>query len=78
MNRERLQVISRALASPRGRTLSTWTRRRIWAATWATNGFDSRRGGARRQALVDYARAAAAWPLDMHFYKEAVKACLNA
>lgn len=78
MNRERLQVIARALARPRGRTLSAWTKRRIWAQTWATNGFDSRRGGARREAFVDYARAAAAWPLDLRAYKEAVKVCLNA
>jgi glycosyltransferase involved in cell wall biosynthesis len=78
MNRERLQVISRALASPRGQTLGAWTVRRVWAHTWATNGFDSRRGGARRDAFVDYVRAAVAWPLELQFYKEAVKVCLNA
>ena len=78
MNRERLEVIGRALASRRGKALGAWTKRRIWAQTWATNGFDSRRGGARSQALADYARAAAAWPLDVRVYKEAVKVCLNA
>jgi glycosyltransferase involved in cell wall biosynthesis len=78
VNRERLQVISRALAGRRGRALGAWTTRRVWGHTWATNGFDARRGGARRDALVDYLRAAAAWPLDPQFYKEAVKVCLNA
>ena len=78
VNRERLQLIARMLTTPRGRTISGWARRRIWARTWATNGFESRRGGARREAFVGYVRAAAAWPLDLQFYKEAVKACLNA
>lgn len=78
MNRERLQVISRAMARPRGQTLGPWTTRRVWAHTWATNGFDSRRGGARRDAFIDYVRAAVLWPLKLQFYKEAVKVCLNA
>ena len=78
MNRERLEVIRRALATPRGQALSVWTKRRVWGQTWAANGFDSCRAGARRDALADYARAAAAWPLDLQVYKEAVKVCLNA
>lgn len=77
MNRDRLLVISSALARRRGLTLSTWMKRRIWAHTFGTNGFDSRRAGARGKAFVNYARAAASWPLDVHFYKQAVKACLN-
>jgi glycosyltransferase involved in cell wall biosynthesis len=77
MNRDRLQVISDALTRRRGLSLSAWTKRRVWAHTWGTNGFDSRRAGARGKAFVNYARAAAAWPLDSHFYKQAVKACLN-
>jgi glycosyltransferase involved in cell wall biosynthesis len=78
VKRERLHVIGQALAGRRGRTLSARSRRRIWGHTWATNGFDSRRGGARRDAFVNYVRAAAACPLNIRFYKEAVKACLNA
>ena len=57
MNRERLLVIARALARPRGRSLSALTKRRIWAQTWATNGFDSRRGGvAARSAPLQGSR----------------------
>ncbi len=78
MGREWLEVIARALALPRGRALDWRTRRRIWAETWRTNGYEAGRAGARKQALLDYARAAAAWPLVIQPYKEAVKVCLNA
>jgi hypothetical protein len=78
MNRERTEVIARALARERGRSLSSWTRRKIWAQTWCTNGGDARRAGARGDALMGFAKAAAAWPLELQAYKEAVKVCLNA
>ena len=78
MGRERLHVIARALDLPRGRELDWRTRRRIWAETWRTNGYEAGRAGARKQALLDYARAAAAWPLELQPFKEAVKVCLNA
>jgi glycosyltransferase involved in cell wall biosynthesis len=78
MGRERLEVIARALALPRGRALDWRTRRRIWAETWRTNGYEAGQAGARAQALLDYARAAAAWPLEIQPYKEAVKVCLHA
>ena len=78
MGRERLQVIARALALPRGRALDWRTQRRIWAETWRTNGYEAGRAGARTQALLDYARAAASWPLEIQPYKEAVKVCLHA
>lgn len=77
MNRERTEVIARALASERGRALSPRTRRHIWAQTWCTNGGDARRAGARRDALLGFARAAMAWPWSPLPYKEAVKVCLN-
>lgn len=78
MGRERVQVIQRALALERGRTLDWRTRRQIWAETWRTNAYEAGRAGARRQALIDYAHAAAAWPLEFQPYKEAMKVCLNA
>lgn len=78
MGRERRMVIARALDLPRGRALDWRTRRQIWAETWRTNGYEAGRAGARGQALLDYARAAAAWPLEWQPYKEAVKVCLNA
>jgi glycosyltransferase involved in cell wall biosynthesis len=78
MGRERIRVIARALGLPRGRALDWRTRRRIWAETWRTNGYEAGRAGARAQALLDYARAAAAWPLEIQPYKEAVKVCLHA
>jgi glycosyltransferase involved in cell wall biosynthesis len=78
MGRERTIVIGRALALPRGRALDWRTQRQIWAETWRTNGWEAGRAGARTQALLDYARAAAAWPLEIQPYKEAMKVCLNA
>ena len=78
MGRERLQVIARALDLPRGRALDWRARRRIWAETWRTNAYEAGRAGARTQALRDYARAAAAWPLELQPFKEALKVCLNA
>jgi glycosyltransferase involved in cell wall biosynthesis len=78
MGLERRQVITRALALERGRALDWRTRRRIWAETWRTNGYEAGRAGATRQALIDYARAAAAWPLELQPYKEAVRVCIHA
>ena len=78
MSRERTMVIARALASDRGRRLDWRLRRRIWAETWRTNAWDAGQGGARVQALKDYARAAVAWPLATQPYKEAFRVCLNA
>lgn len=78
MGRERMQVITRGLALERGRTLDWRIRRQIWAETWRTNGYEAGRAGARSQALLDYVRAAAAWPLEVQPYKEALKVCLNA
>ena len=78
MGRERRQVIARGLALERGRALDWRTQRQIWAETWRTNAYEAGRNGARTQALIDYARAAAAWPLELQPYKEAMKVCLNA
>jgi glycosyltransferase involved in cell wall biosynthesis len=78
MSRERTEVVNRALTLDRGRRLGWTLRRRIWAETWRTNGWDASRSGARLDALTGYARAALAWPLSSLTYKEAVKACINA
>ena len=74
----RAAVIERALARERGRLLPWWLRRQIWAETHRTNGWDAGRAGARLEALAGYARAAAAWPLGLQPYKEALKVCLHA
>ena len=73
----RRAVVAQALETERGRSLSWSLRRRIWAETYLTNGWDAARAGAPWDALVDYARAAAAWPLDAQIHKEAVKVCLS-
>jgi glycosyltransferase involved in cell wall biosynthesis len=78
MTPARRAVVARALETERGRALPWRLRRRIWAETYRTNGWDAARSGARWDALADYARAAAAWPLDVCSYKAAVKVCLNA
>lgn len=78
MGKERMRVVSRALLLERGRNLNWWVRRRVWAETWRTNGWDAWQAGARGHALRDYARAAAAWPLEIRPYKEALQVCLNA
>jgi glycosyltransferase involved in cell wall biosynthesis len=74
----RTRVIARALRLERACQLDWWVRRQIWAETWRTNGWDAGQAGARGQALRDYARAAAAWPLAIQPYKEALKVCINA
>jgi glycosyltransferase involved in cell wall biosynthesis len=78
MARVRTRVISRALMLERGRQLYWWVRRQVWAETWRTNGFDAGQARARVEALLDYARAAAAWPLKIGPYKDAFKVCINA
>lgn len=78
IGRMRTRVVARALMRERGRRLDWWVRRQVWAETWRTNGWDAGQAGARGQALRDYARAAAAWPLAIQPYKEAIKVCINA
>jgi glycosyltransferase involved in cell wall biosynthesis len=77
MGRERRRVTERALRLERGRALDWRLRRQVWAQTWQTNGGEAGRAGARLQALSDFARAAAAWPLYAQPYKDAVKVCFN-
>lgn len=78
MGRQRTHIISKALMLERGRLLDWWVCRQVWAQTWVTNGWAAGQAGARSQALRDYARAAAAWPLEIQAYKEAIKVCINA
>lgn len=74
----RRAVVSRALATDKGRALKWWLRRQIWAETCRTNGWDASQAGARLDALRNYARAAAAWPLAAQPFKEALRVCLYA
>ena len=74
----RRAVVARGLDTPRGRALPWSLRRKIWAETCRTNGWDAGRSGARWDALTDYVRAAVAWPLNPQPYKEALKVCLHA
>ena len=73
----RRAVVARALETERGRSLPWRLQHRIWAATYRTNGWDAARWGARWEALADYARAVAAWPLELSSYEQAVKVCLR-
>jgi glycosyltransferase involved in cell wall biosynthesis len=77
MAQARRTIVARALASPRGRTLSWVVRRQIWCETFRTNGWDAGRSGARADALKHYAQAAAAWPLAVEPFKGALRVCLN-
>lgn len=74
----RRRVVSRALASDKGRQLGWRVRRQIWAETCRTNGWDAGQAGARLDALRSYAAAAAAWPLSLQPFKEALRVCLYA
>ena len=76
MRRERARVVARALALERGRTIDWMMKRRIWAKAWMDTAWDAGHAGARGPALVDYGRAAMAWPLSLRAYKEALKLCL--
>jgi teichuronic acid biosynthesis glycosyltransferase TuaG len=78
MMEARRSVVARALELPRGRALGWRLRRQIWAETFLANAWDAGRAGARIDAVVDYARAALAWPLNPLPYKEALKVCVHA
>ena len=73
----RQRVVMRALESDRGRRLSWRLRRQIWAETCRTNGWDAGQAGARLDALRSYAQAAAAWPLKVQPFKEALMVCIG-
>lgn len=77
MNRARLRVVERALQLPSGRALSPAMRRRVWAATYATNGWDAGRHAKHKTAIGYYARAIEQWPFDRGPYRELLKACLG-
>ena len=77
MTAARNQVIQRSLALPRAQSLSSSVRRRIRAATWATNGWDSARHARRYDAMKNYALAIGQWPFASGPYRELVKVCLG-
>lgn len=74
----RRAVVSRALAGARGQQLGWQLRRRIWSETCRTNAWDAGQAGSRADALRHYAHAAAAWPLRLQPFKEALKVCFHA
>lgn len=78
MARVRARVTSNALTLERGRKLPWSVRRQVWAKTWLSNGWDAGQAGARIQALRDYARSVAYWPVGIVPYKEAIRVCINA
>ena len=77
MNRARLRVVERALQLPSGRALSAAMKRRVWAAAYATNGWDAGRHAKHRIAIGNYARAITQWPFHRGFYRQLLKASLG-
>jgi glycosyltransferase involved in cell wall biosynthesis len=72
----RLEVLRRALASPRGRRVSPRLARQARAGVWQCSA--SQAAPARRwQALGWYLRSAAYWPWNVDVYKGMVKCCLG-
>jgi glycosyltransferase involved in cell wall biosynthesis len=76
MGQERMLVIDRALRLPRARQLDWRMKRQISAKAWLDTAYDASKFGARASALLDYGRAAVAWPLYATPYKEVLKLCL--
>lgn len=77
MNRARRLIVERALQLPRARAIDPTTKRRIWAQTWATNGWDAARHHRPTKALAAYSRAVGWWPLEMSTYLDILRVCLG-
>lgn len=77
MNRARIQVVERALRLPAAQQLPASIRRRAWATTFATNGWDAGRHAKRTKAIEYYLRAIERWPFMMTPYRELLKVCLG-
>jgi len=77
MMRGREYVVERALDLPQGRALSWITKRRIWAETYRTNGWDA--GRSRRQvlALRKYLRSLVELPLQPGVYVDLARLMLG-
>jgi glycosyltransferase involved in cell wall biosynthesis len=68
MNRARVLITQRALASNRGMQLSSKLIRQIWARTWATNGWDAARHGRRYASFKAYAKSLFWVPFEKEAY----------
>ena len=75
--RDRLQVVQRALATPRGRALGKAAARRALANAWKTSAWFAA-PSQPRQAIAWYLRAIRQWPWDPSAYKQIVKCCVGA
>jgi glycosyltransferase involved in cell wall biosynthesis len=73
---KRLEVLQRALASPRGQRVSRRLVRQALAGAWQCSALQT--APARRwQAIGWYLRSATYWPWNMDVYKGMVKCCLG-
>lgn len=77
MNRARIRVVERALRLPAAQQLPASIRRRVWAMTFATNGWDAGRHAKRSKAIEYYLRAIERWPFDANSYRGLVRVCLG-
>jgi glycosyltransferase involved in cell wall biosynthesis len=77
MLQSRELVVERALDLPRGRALSPITKRRIWAATYRTNGWDAGRSRRPLLALRKYVRSLVESPLQAGVYADLARVLLG-
>jgi glycosyltransferase involved in cell wall biosynthesis len=73
---KRLEVVERALASPRGRRVPRRLARQARAGAWHCSA-DQAAPGRRWQAIGWYLRSACYWPWNVAVYKGIVKCCLG-
>jgi glycosyltransferase involved in cell wall biosynthesis len=76
MCRDRLEVLRRALASPRGRELLWAARHQALAGVWGVSAWFAAETRPRKAAWW-YLRSAMCWPWDLQPYKGIVKCCLG-
>ncbi len=72
----RLKVVERALALPRGRTVSHRVRRQALAQAWQTSAWYAAKHE-RKKALAWYTQSLRCWPWDLGVYRSLVKCCLG-
>lgn len=77
MTRARTCVVSRALDLPKGRALPWLVKRRIWARTFSTNGWDAARSGRPLMACGSYLRSLATFPMQTGAFKGLIRVALG-
>ena len=75
MSEMRIQVITDALSSSRGGTLTSANKRKIYASTWATSGWDAARGKDLRHTLKYFFISICYWPFSYSTWYDMVR-CL--